>query len=159
MSDKNPNSIVEKLIKGGMNPSTPVNAPAYSLWVKDNANKWKLYGGSDSAEVRDSLVQNLKEKGYGNYRVVPNGEDWSHGLDDYDLFKELYHPAWHYGRDNYLEGEEEAMYDELNKYFDLPPFQKASKENGYEGNVFLVNPATRSVSIKRGTESFPLKRR
>ena len=86
-------------------------------------------------------------------------DDNKEELDDYDLFDSIYYPAWHKGRDNYLVGEEEEIWNKLGEHFDLPPYEPASKENNYTTHHFLVNPSERKVYLAKGKDMIPLKRR
>lgn len=81
----NPKTLADKLIEGGMNPKTPINAPSHSIWVNTPKNEWKLWGGHNSGDISTVDVEGIKAKGYNDLRLVPNGENWdfnSRALND-----------------------------------------------------------------------------
>lgn len=132
--------LKKKLVSEGMNPNTPVNAPKFSVWVQDD-DGWKLHSGRDSSEgfSRASYPR------YKNAILTKNGEDVEtafKGMDDYDLFKSLHFTPETYGRPNYLEGEEEKMWNELNQHFDLPKYEK----NKYG---FTINDKDRIIKLMK----------
>ena len=61
-------------------------------------------------------------------------------LDDYTVFNQLYYPAWKKGRDNYVKGEEEDIWNRLDKHFELPKYEA----NKYD---FAVNDKDKIVSL------------
>lgn len=107
---KSPKELAKNIEK------TSLNAPTYSLWVKGD-NGWKLHSGRDSSEAHEDLVNNLKTKGYGDYRVVPNGENW-----DYETPKGYIDPSGYEWFDD--DAKEQALSDwygysnDLQKYYD-----------------------------------------
>lgn len=61
-------------------------------------------------------------------------------VSDYDLFNGIHYTPQQFGRDNYVEGEEEGIWEDLNLYFDLPKYEP----NKYG---FLVNDKDKTVSL------------
>ncbi len=138
--------LKEQLVKEGMNPKTPVNTPSHSVWVQTN-DGWKLHSGRDGSEGFNRFAFMPK---YKNAMLTKNGqspEERIKEMDDYELFDSIYYPAWKMGRDNYLQGEEEGLWNELSKYFDLPPYKPASSKNPNVTHIFSVNPKTRTVNL------------
>lgn len=141
MAYKNPLDLADQLVKEGMNPKTPINAPSHAIWVQDNDGNWKLYSGRDGAEGFNRFSPRFDK--YKNAIVTKNGEDVEttfKGMDDFDLFNSLYYTPSDKERPNYLVGEEEGLWNELNKYFDLPKYE----QNKYS---FNVNPQNRTVDL------------
>ena len=65
-------------------------------------------------------------------------------LSDYETFKSIHYTPQKYGRDNYVEGEEEEMWNKLSEHFDLPKYE----QNKYS---FGVNDKDKTVELfKRG---------
>lgn len=141
MAFKNPIDLANQLVKEGMKPGTPVNAPSHSVWVQDDDGTWKLYSGRDGAEGFNRFSPRFDN--YKNAIVTRNGEDVEttfKGMDDYDLFNAIHYTPTDKDRPNYLVGEEEQIWNELNKYFDLPKYEA----NKYD---FAVNPKDRIVNL------------
>lgn len=61
-------------------------------------------------------------------------------MNDFELFKSIHRSPSDLGRPNYLEGEEEKMWNELNKHFDLPKYEP----NKYG---FTVNDKDKMVNL------------
>lgn len=77
--------------------------------------------------------------------IIDNGyklENDINGLSDYDLFKSIHYVPQKYGRDNYVKGEEEEIWNKLSEYFDLPRF------NPYMYS-FGVNDENKTVNLYR----------
>lgn len=143
MTFKNPKDLEKQLISEGMKPGTPLNMPSHSVWVQDN-DGWKLHSGRDGSDGFNRYDL-MKQKGYKNAMLTENGkspDDVIPGMSDYDLFNSIYYPAWAMGRDNYVKGEQEQIWNELNKYFDLPKF------NPYMYS-FGVNDTNKTVELNK----------
>lgn len=67
-------------------------------------------------------------------------------MSDYDLFKSIHYTPSDKGRPNYVEGEEEEMWNKLGEHFDLPKYES----NKYS---FLVNDKDKSVRLSTRGES------
>ena len=150
------NAIDNEIPKG-----TPINMPEFSVWGKPMGKPWVVHSGRDTDKDFDKYAF-AKQNGYNNAMIIPNGispKEYINNLDDYEAFEKLYYPAWHKGRDNYLVGEEEDIWNDLNDYFELPKYEPASRQNNYTTHHFLVNPSERKVYLARGKDSVPLKRR
>ena len=61
-------------------------------------------------------------------------------LSDYDLFNSIYYTPEKYGRTNYIEGEQEELWNKLNEHFDLPKYE----QNKYG---FTVNDKDKIVNL------------
>lgn len=143
MTFKNPKDLEKQLISEGMKPGTPINAPKYALWVQDN-DGWKMHSGKDSRDDFDRGTF-LNQTGYNNAFITDNGVDPETAfkeMSDYDLFNALHYSPASRGRDNYVKGEQERIWNELNKYFDLP------KYNPYMYS-FGVNDTNKTVELNK----------
>ena len=61
-------------------------------------------------------------------------------MSDYDLFNSIHYSPSKYNRDNYVQGEEEEIWNKLNKHFDLPKYES----NKYG---FVVNDKDKIVQL------------
>lgn len=153
---KNPDSLAEKLIQEGMKPGTPINTPSHSIWVQTN-DGWKLHSGRDGSDGFNRFAYMPK---YKNAMLTKNGqspEERIKEMDDYELFDSIYYPAYKMGRDNYLEGEEEEMWNKLSEYFDLPKYEQNKygfRVNNKDKKVYL---GTNGVSDGRGFGGWKVK--
>ena len=71
-------------------------------------------------------------------------------LSDYDLFKGIYYTPQELGRDNYTEGEEEGIWEDLNLYFDLPKYEPNKYSFARNDKDKTINLFENGVSDTRG---------
>lgn len=168
MAFKNPNDLANQLVQEGMKPGTPVNAPSHAVWVEGDDGNWKMYSGHDGTENFDRFSPR-----YANYKnavLTKNGEDVEttfKNMDDFDLFNAIHFVPSNYGRDNYVEGEQEQMWNELNKYFDLPKYNPymysfGSNKDARTVNLFrngVYDTVNKSGWLRKPMDLGPLKRR
>lgn len=131
------NAIDNEIPKG-----TPINMPEFSVWGKPMGKPWVVHSGRDTDKDFNKYAF-ARQNGYNNAMIIPNGlspKEYLDNVDDYEAFNQLYYPAWKKGRDNYLEGEEEDIWNDLSEYFEMPKYEA----NKYG---FTVNDKDKIVNL------------
>ena len=85
----------------------------------------------------------------------------------YDLFKSIHYSPSKYGRDNYVVGEEEEIWNKLNEHFDLPKYENYKYGFTIDDKNRIVNLIEKGELDGRGLGGWkrkpkdlgPLKRR
>lgn len=165
--------FVRKNPFGNLNVNTKLDMPLdFGTWDEPEFTNL-LDDGLSPQQAVNKLNQDLpfeklkyKPNQYKNPLDLAN-QLTTEGMDDYDLFKSIHYSPSKYGRDNYVKGEEEEIWNKLSEHFDMPKFDPYRYSFGVNDKDKIVELFQNGVAGRGGFGDWivkprslgPLKRR